>query len=84
MSAKRIWTAREDDRSLDGVLAKLGGDATVAATEGRAFINGVRAATKFVIDMSHANGVPRNADQAKQFVLARQAAASPSTATPPP
>ena len=48
------------------------------------FINGVRAATKFVIDMSHANGVPRNADQAKQFVRARQAATSPSTATPPP
>jgi NTE family protein len=48
------------------------------------FINGVRAATKFVIDMSHANGVPRNADQAKQFVLARQAATSPSTATPAP
>jgi NTE family protein len=46
------------------------------------FINGVLAATKFVIDMSHANGVPRSADQAKQFVLARQAATSPATATP--
>jgi hypothetical protein len=32
--------------------------------------------------MSHANGVPRSADQAKQFVLARQAATSPATATP--
>ena len=48
------------------------------------FINGVRAATKFVIGMSHVGGVPRNADQAKQFVLARQAAASPSTVTAPP
>lgn len=47
------------------------------------FVNGVRAATKFVIEMSHADGVPRNADQAKQLVLARQAAASPSTAPPP-
>jgi NTE family protein len=48
------------------------------------FINGVQAATKFVIEMSRAGGVPRTADQAKQFVLARQAAASPSTVTPPP
>jgi len=48
------------------------------------FINGVRAATKFIIDMSRASGVPRTADQARQFALARQAPASPSTATPPP
>jgi predicted acylesterase/phospholipase RssA len=40
------------------------------------FINGVRAATRFIIEMSQAGGVPRNADQAKQFVLARKAAAS--------
>jgi NTE family protein len=47
------------------------------------FLNGVRAATKFIMEMSHAGGVPRNADQAKQFVLARSAAVSASTAVPP-
>ena len=47
------------------------------------FISGVRAATRFIIEMSHAGGVPRDADQAKQLVLARKAAASGSTATPP-
>jgi NTE family protein len=48
------------------------------------FINGVRAATTFVIGMSQADGVPRSANQAKQFLLARKAAVNPSTATPPP
>jgi NTE family protein len=48
------------------------------------FINGVRAATKFIIEMSAAGGVPRDAGQAKQLVLSRKAAASGSTATPPP
>jgi NTE family protein len=48
------------------------------------FLNGVQAATSFIIEMSHAGGVPRDADQAKQFVLARKAAAGASTAIPPP
>ena len=43
------------------------------------FINGVRSATRFVIEMSHAGGVPRSAGQAKQFVLNRKAAAGPSS-----
>jgi NTE family protein len=43
------------------------------------FINGVRSATRFVIEMSHAGGVPRSASQAKQFVLNRKAAAGPSS-----
>jgi NTE family protein len=47
------------------------------------FINGVQAATKFVIEMARASGVPRNADQAKQFLLARQAAAGSSAASSP-
>lgn len=40
------------------------------------FLNGVRAATRFIIEMSRANGVPRNAGQAKQFLLDRSAAMS--------
>jgi len=43
------------------------------------FINGVRSATQFVIEMSHAGGVPRSASQAKQFLLSRKAAAAPSS-----
>ena len=43
------------------------------------FINGVRSATRFVIEMSHAGGVPRSASQAKQFLLSRKAAAAPSS-----
>ena len=43
------------------------------------FINGVRSATQFVIEMSHAGGVPRSASQAKQFVLNRKAAVGPSS-----
>jgi NTE family protein len=43
------------------------------------FISGVRSATRFVIEMSHAGGVPRSASQAKQFVLNRKAAAGPSS-----
>jgi NTE family protein len=45
------------------------------------FINGVRAATRFVIEMSQAGGVPRDVDQAEQFVLARRAAADRSATT---
>jgi NTE family protein len=44
------------------------------------FINGVRAATRFVIEMSHAGGVPRDTGQAKQLLLSRKAAASPLVA----
>ena len=43
------------------------------------FINGVRSATQFVNEMSHAGGVPRSASQAKQFLLSRKAAAAPSS-----
>jgi len=38
------------------------------------FINGVRAATQFIIEMSQAGRVPRDADQAKQFLLHKKAA----------
>ncbi len=48
------------------------------------FLNGVQAATSFIIEMSHAGGVPRDAGQAKQFVLARNAAVTAATAIPPP
>ena len=40
------------------------------------FLNGVRAATQFVIEMSGANGVPRDAGQATRFLLARRPAAT--------
>jgi NTE family protein len=40
------------------------------------FLNGVRAATRFVIEMSHAGGVPRDAGQAQQLLLDRKAAGS--------
>lgn len=40
------------------------------------FVNGVRAATQFVIEMAHAGGVPRDTAQAKQLVLKRRAAAA--------
>jgi len=43
------------------------------------FINGVRAATQFITEMSHAGGVPRDASQAKQLLLSRKTAASPSS-----
>ena len=43
------------------------------------FINGVRAATRFIIEMSHAGGVPRSANQAKQFLLNKKAAAGPAS-----
>ena len=43
------------------------------------FINGVRSATRFVIEMSHVGHVPRTASEAKKFVLSRKAAAAPSS-----
>jgi NTE family protein len=43
------------------------------------FINGVRSATQFVIEMSHVGRVPRTASEAKKFVLSRKAAAAPSS-----
>jgi len=43
------------------------------AQQDQLFLNGVQAATKFVIEMSHAGGVPRTADQAAEFIVARQA-----------
>jgi NTE family protein len=38
------------------------------------FVNGVQAATRFIIEMAHAGGVPRDTAQAKQLVLKRKAA----------
>lgn len=52
--------------------------------QSKLFLNGVQAATNFVIEMSRAGGVPRTIGQAKQLVLSRNAAASASTAIPPP
>jgi NTE family protein len=68
-----------DNAGLNATQFDLGPD-----QQNELFINGVRAATRFIIEMSHAGGVPRDAGQAKQFVLARNAAASVSTAIPPP
>jgi NTE family protein len=48
------------------------------------FLNGVRAATNFIMEMSKAGGVPRTAAQAKKIVLSRNQAASASTAILPP
>jgi NTE family protein len=42
------------------------------------FVNGVRSATRFIIEMSHAGRVPRTATEAKKFILSRKAAAAPS------
>jgi hypothetical protein len=47
------------------------------------FINGVRSATQFVIEMSHVGRVPRTASEAKKFVLSRKAAAAPSSEAGP-
>jgi NTE family protein len=38
------------------------------------FVNGVQAATRFIIEMAHAGGVPRDIAQAKQLVVNRKAA----------
>jgi len=43
------------------------------------FLNGVRSATRFVIEMSRAGRVPRTASEAKQFVLDKKAAVGPSS-----
>ena len=40
------------------------------------FLNGVQAATSFVLEMSRAGGVPRGAEQAAQLVTKRRAAAA--------
>lgn len=37
------------------------------------FVNGVRAATRFIIEMAHVGGVPRDSVQAQQLVLNRKA-----------
>jgi NTE family protein len=41
------------------------------------FLNGVHAATQFIIEMSHAGGVPKTGEQAQQLVTARRAASGP-------
>jgi NTE family protein len=52
------------------------------AQQNQLFLNGVESATRFVIEMSKAGGVPRDAEQASQFVRdrrERQASASAGT-----
>ncbi len=44
------------------------------AQQDELFLNGVKAATRFIIEMSRAGGVPRDADQAKKLVMARRPA----------
>jgi NTE family protein len=68
-----------DNDGLTATQFDLGPD-----QQNQLFINGVRAATRFVIEMSDAGGVPRDASQAKQFALSRKAAASAPSASPPP
>ena len=68
-----------DNAGLTATQFDLGPD-----QQNKLFINGVRAATRFIIEMSDAGGVPRDADQAKQLVLSRKAVAGGSTASPPP
>ena len=45
------------------------------AQQDELFLNGVKAATRFIIEMSRAGGVPRDAEQAKKLVMARRPAA---------
>jgi len=46
------------------------------AQQDQLFLNGVQAATTFIIEMSKVGGVPRNTDQARQLITNRQAAAA--------
>jgi NTE family protein len=66
-----------DNAGLTATQFDLGPD-----QRNKLFINGVRAATSFIREMSQAGGVPRDADQEKQL-LARRAAARRSTTTDP-
>jgi NTE family protein len=54
------------------------------AQQDELFLNGVEAATRFVIEMSNAGGVPRNAEQARQVVLRNRAAAAEAGQAGPP
>ena len=45
------------------------------AQQDQLFLNGVQAATRFIVEMSKAGGVPRNAEQAGQLVRDRTASA---------
>lgn len=47
------------------------------AQQDQLFLNGVQAATRFVIEMSNAGGVPRDAEQARQLVMNRTEPAGP-------
>jgi NTE family protein len=67
-----------DNAGLTATQFDLGPD-----QQNELFINGVRAATRFILEMSQAGGVPRDADQAKQFVRARKAATIRATTTAP-
>jgi NTE family protein len=46
-----------------------------AGQQNELFVNGVRAATRFIIEMAHSGGVPRTAGQAKQLLRDRKIAA---------
>lgn len=49
------------------------------AQQDQLFLNGVNAATRFVLEMSNVGGVPRSAEQATKLVTDRKAAAGPAT-----
>ena len=66
-----------DNAGVTAIQFDLGPD-----QQNELFINGVQAATRFILEKSQAGGVPRDAGQAKQF-MARKAAASRSTTTAP-
>jgi NTE family protein len=52
------------------------------AQQDQLFLNGVTAATQFIIGMAQAGGIPRTAQQAQQLVKARMASAGGTTAVP--
>jgi len=54
------------------------------AQQDQLFLNGVQAATRFIIEMSKAGGVPRDAEQARQLITNRAALSAPSMPTRPP
>ena len=48
------------------------------AQQDQLFLNGVQAATRFIIEMSKAGGIPRDAEQARQLIRQRAAPSAPS------
>ncbi|HLI73893.1 MAG TPA: patatin-like phospholipase family protein [Acidimicrobiales bacterium] len=47
------------------------------AQQNTLFLNGVRAATQFILEMAEANGIPRTAEEAKTFARTRHATWKP-------